>query len=69
MTDHQSIPPLAPPQPMDPPATRPPLDLPNVINQVNHIQQFLADERKRKQEAEENWQKAKTLLEEKETRS
>ena len=37
--------PLPAPQPMDTPATRPPLDLPRLIQMVNAIQTFLAKER------------------------
>ena len=58
----QSTSQLAPPEPMDHPAVRPPLDLPNVIHQVNTIQSFLAQERRRKQQAKEDWRKAKELL-------
>lgn len=56
---------LAPPEPRDLPDTRPPLDLPNVIHQVNAIQSFLQQERRRKQQADEDWRKAKELLTEK----
>jgi hypothetical protein len=43
----------APPQPQDSPATRPPLDLPHVINQVKGIQTFLAWEEARRQQREQ----------------
>lgn len=38
---------LPPPEPRDQPDTRPPLDLPHVVRQVQGIQQFLAQERKK----------------------
>ena len=41
---------LSPPQPLDQPGTRPPLDLAVVIGQVNHIQAKLAAERAAKKE-------------------
>lgn len=44
---------LPPPQPPDPPDTRPPLDLPHVVRQIQGIQQFLAQETAKKKEAEQ----------------
>lgn len=39
---------LPPPEPRDPPATRPPLDLVNMTAQVIAIQTMLAEEREKK---------------------
>jgi len=45
---------LPPPEPKDQPNTRPPLDLPHVINQVRGVQTFLAWEAARK-EQKDRW--------------
>lgn len=51
MPDHHSmVEDLTPPEPRDEAATRPPLDLPHVQNQVRGIQTFLAQERRRREQ-------------------
>jgi hypothetical protein len=63
--DDSSQPPDDSPQPPShsgPPSTRPSLDLPHVIDQVNGIQTFLSQERERDEARKRAWDKANVLL-------
>lgn len=54
--------PSTPLEPMDTPATQPPLDLPHMIDQVNGIQTFLSAERERDEARKRAWERANKML-------
>ena len=64
MTSQPQLDPPTPLEPMDTPATQPPLDLPHMIDQVNGIQTFLSAERERDEARKRAWDRANKMLRE-----
>lgn len=62
MTSQPQLGPPTPLEPMDTPATQPPLDLSHMIDQVNGIQTFLSAERERDEARKRAWDRANKML-------